>query len=108
MHEEGATVPYKGKLLSIPMAAAKTAAGVPRWKSPLDVPESDDAFWITTHRGRHFFVRADENDNLTFLFVGLDRNVTIPARRPLGKANESSRAEIVAIHKREIGRATRA
>lgn len=54
-HEHGATIrPRRGRYLAIPLAAAKTPAGVARWASPTMV---DDLFVLRTPTGRLLLVR---------------------------------------------------
>lgn len=81
VHEYGATiVPRSAKYLAIPLAAAKTAAGVSRWSSPRDFP--GELTFIKSKLGNKLlvkFVGKKKNKRMIPMFV-LKDSVTIPPR----------------------------
>lgn len=84
IHETGGTITGKGKLLAIPLAAARTAAGVGRYPSPLrqTLPASfPGGTFVRRSRAGNLilFGRTVKGADPTPLFV-LKQSVTIPAR----------------------------
>lgn len=99
VHEAAGPVtitPKRGRLLAIPVGAALTAGGVPRYASPREVP----GFWVTSKAGNKVFLPKDGGPPL---FVGKE-SVTITPRRPLHKAKDRTRDRQVAIIREQINR----
>lgn len=88
IHELGGTIrPVKRKWLAIPLPPARTAAGVARYKTPLDVP---DLHFVTSKRGNLLLVKPDGEP-----WYVLRKRVDIPARPYLRPALEEASAELV-------------
>ena len=92
VHEYGATIRAKKRLLAIPTRFARTAAGVARTITPRDY----EGFWTTRLGSKHysspiFFGTA--GGRLLPLFIG-KREVRIPARKPL-RASLSERRQVI-------------
>lgn len=81
LQEEGGTVrATRSRYLAIPVGAARTAAGVARYKSPRDVP----GLFFLPRAGGGLLLRGRKNGPPEVLFV-LRRQVTIPATRYIGR-----------------------
>lgn len=74
IHEFGGTITAKGKLLAIPLTAAKTSAGVAR-VSPGDLPGKQ-----TFVRNRIIFFKKSKTDKRPTPMFKLQESVTIPPR----------------------------
>lgn len=85
LQDKGGTIrPRFARMLAIPIAAGLTAAGVPRWASPRDVP---GGFWLRRPGRPPIFVRpagrkikGGGRARLDLIFVGA-ASVTVPASR---------------------------
>lgn len=87
-HETGSTiVPRRAKVLTIPLDAAKTAAGVPRW-SAREAP-FEDTFWRRTRAGNLILFGKNRGEPIVPLFLGVAQ-VTLPQRRWLLPAFEET------------------
>ena len=87
LQEKGGTVrPLTGKWLAIPVGPARTAAGVPRYRSARDVP---DLHSIELYAGRKAMLAKrlgrGKSARLEPWFI-LVRSVTVPARPFIGPA----------------------
>lgn len=95
IHESGGTITGKGKLLAIPLAAARTSAGVSRYPSPLrqTLPASfpNGTFVRRSRAGNLILFGKNPDRSITPLFA-LKQSVTIPPR--LG-AKETWEKEVV-------------
>lgn len=109
IHETGGTIrPKQGKYLTIPVGEALHPSGVPRYRGPLDPElEARDVFWIFPKGRNPLVVESDENDELSVLFVAV-KEVTLPARRPLGRTAEEMRPRLVLILANHVERALNA
>lgn len=89
-HEEGKTItPKKSKFLAIPLDAAKTAAGVPRYSSPLRESGMKKTFIARSSAG-NLILFASVGSQITPMFA-LVRSVTIPARLGAWKFMQTQR-----------------
>ena len=97
-HETGATiVPRRAKVLTIPLDAAKTAAGVPRW-SAREAP-FEDTFWRRTRAGNLILFGKNRGEPIVPLFLGVAQ-VTLPQRRWLLPAfEETNQAREELLHR---------
>lgn len=97
--------PKNAKLLSIPVGEALTGTGVPRYGSPLDVPDSLDPTWIFPKGRNPLFVTRDENDEIDeVLFVGV-KSVSIEGRHPVEKSFDEVSPRLPVIGQEEFDRA---
>lgn len=111
IQEYGGTItPVKAKMLAIPVGKALTSAGVPRYSSPEQV-EGDTKWVFIKSKNPHvraIFGVADENDEIEdVLFIGMDE-VTIPARRPMGKSYDEIRPLVPGLVDEECVKAVQA
>ena len=89
--ETGGTIrPVKAKMLAIPLKAALTSAGVPRY-TPREVPNS---FIMRTKNGNLMIFAKSGKKRITPMFV-LKNSVKIPAFKYLSKSLTQSKAAAV-------------
>ncbi len=101
IHEKKGTTtitPKRAKVLAIPLPAAMTPGGSPRFGSPRQA----SGFWVTTKKGNLVFL---EKSTGLPLFVG-KKSVKVHGRRPLGKAFERTAERRLNIIRSEIERVT--
>jgi len=101
IHEKKGTTtitPKRAKVLAIPLPAAMTPGGTPRFGSPRQA----QGFWVKARSGELLFL---EQSTGIPLFFGA-RSVKIKGRRPLGKAFERTADRRLAIIRAEIERVT--
>jgi hypothetical protein len=110
IENRGETVikPRLRKVLAIPLPAALTPAGVPKFGSPRDVP---DGHWITREGKPPLFIKESgrkmKGGHLSrsdMLFVGLP-SVKVKGRRPLGRAFNDTRQKQIRLIRKEIDQA---
>lgn len=106
LQEKGGTVrPTKGQWLAIPVGPAKTAAGVPRFRSPRDVP---DLHYVELYAGRKAMlakrIGRGKGARLEPWYI-LVRSVTVPARPYMAPAIRHIRAGLTEDIRVEFGRA---
>lgn len=104
IHETGGTItPKRSRYLAIPLAAAKTAAGVTRLASPRMDPTLR---LIRSKAGNLLLVRPKKRGGFTPMWV-LKSSVTIPARLGFAKTARAvlvkARADIAAGFKALVG-----
>ena len=86
-HEYGAAItPKRAKVLTIPLDAAKTPSGVPRFTAPEAKDQFEATFWRRSKAG-NLILFGVRNGELVPLFLGLTR-VDLPARRFLGQTGD--------------------
>jgi len=105
-HEAGAVIrPRRARLLTIPLDAAQTGAGVARFTARGAARQFDATFWQRSRAG-NLILFGKRGDQLVPLFLGL-RKVTIPQRSFMEPALEREREGMSAVWAAEAERAIR-
>jgi hypothetical protein len=92
-HETGATIlPVRSSVLTIPLDAALTASGVPRFSAREAASRFDHTFWRESRAG-NLILFGRTGKKLTPLFVGVDR-VVLPKRPWLRPAFDAALPEM--------------
>jgi hypothetical protein len=91
MQEEGGTqYPRNAKMLRIPLDAAKTAAGVDRYPTPLRV-SAPDKFYLYKARSGNLFLRDRASGEFWYL---LRDSATIPGTHYLWRAIDTTSGKL--------------
>jgi phage gpG-like protein len=102
-HEEGATIKPKagGRVLTIPLPAAKTKSGMSRGSARQVASDYNYSFWHETEKGNLILFGVTANRQLVPLFLGVPK-VTLPKREPFAKSERDTRNKVGRIINRQM------